>query len=59
MTWARLPMSTNWKNTNYDSIFVIIDRLKKMLRNELVQIPIDASWLPDSIDLDSVLTSKS
>ena len=32
-TWARLPMSTHWENTSYNSIFVIID-----LHNELVQI---------------------
>ena len=43
-------MSTDWKDTSYDSILIIVDRLKKMLRNEPVQIPIDVSRLPNSID---------
>ena len=39
------------RQANYDSILVV-DRLKKMLRNESVQIPIDAPRLPDSIVRD-------
>ena len=38
------------RQVNYDSILVIVDRLKKILRDEPVQIPIDAPRLPDSID---------
>ena len=47
------------RQANYDSI-LIVDRLKKILRDEPVQIPIDAPRLPDSIvsDRDSVFTSK-
>ena len=55
-----LPIPTHrWKVTSYDSI-LIVDRLKKILCDEPVQIPIDAPRLPDSIvsDWDSVFTSK-
>ena len=45
-TQAGLPMSIDWKNTNYDSILIVVDRLKKMLRDGPVQIPIDAPRLP-------------
>ena len=34
-------MSTDWKNTSYDSILLIVD-----IRNQPVQIRIDASRLP-------------
>ena len=44
-TWMGLPMSTDWKDTSYDSILVVIDRLKKILRNKPVQITIDAPAL--------------
>ena len=46
-------------SSNYNSILIIVNRLKKMLRNKLVQIPIDASQLSNSIAWDSVLTFKS
>ena len=46
MTWAGLPMSTDWKGTSYNSIFVIIGRLTKMIQYKPVQIPIDAPRLP-------------
>ena len=42
---------------NYNLIFVI-DRLKMMLHDEPMQIPIDVPRLPDTIDWVSVLTSK-
>ena len=32
-TWVKLPISTNWKDTSYDLILVIVD-----LYNELIQI---------------------
>lgn len=37
-----LFISTNWKGNSYDSIFVIIDRLTKMVHYELVQTIINA-----------------
>ena len=60
MTWTRLSMSIDWKDTSYDSILIVVDRLTKMVYSELVQIPINAPRLPDSIvsDKDSVFTSK-
>ena len=42
------------RQVNYELILVIVD-----LHDEPVQIPIDTPWLPDSIDWDSVLISKS
>ena len=39
-TRARLPMFTNWKNTSYNSIFLIVG-----LYDQLLQIRIDASRL--------------
>ena len=41
------------KATSYNSMLFIVG-----LHDEPVQIPIDAPWLPNSIDWDSVLTSK-
>ena len=53
MTWAGLPMSTNWKDTShnsggirdlrwkstsYDSILVVVDRLTKMVHSEPAQM---------------------
>ena len=38
-------MSIDQKNTSYDSILIVVDRLKKILRNEPVQITIDAPAL--------------
>ena len=71
---TRLPIFTNWKDNNYNSILVVIDRLTKMVHYELVQTTINVSgvaeviidviiWyhgLYDSIvsDWGSVLTSK-
>ena len=40
-----LPISTNWKRENYDSILVIIDWLIKIVYYELVKIIIDTSGL--------------
>ena len=37
------------RQVNYKSILVVIDQLKKMLRDEPVQIPIDIPRLPNSI----------
>ena len=37
-----LPISTNWKEDNYDSILVIVDRLTKMVHYKPVKITIDA-----------------
>ena len=69
-----LPLFTNWKGDNYDSILLVIDRLTKMVHYELVKITINAPglaeviidevvWhhdLPDSIvtDRGSLYTSK-
>ena len=69
-----LPISTDWKGDNYDSILVIVDRLTKMVHYEPVKITIDAPGLaeviinvvvqhhglPDSIvtDQGSFFTSK-
>ena len=60
MTWTGLPMSIDRKDTSYDSILIVVDRLTKMVYSEPVQIPINAPRLPDSIvsDKDSVFTSK-
>ena len=41
----RLPISTDWKWDNYDSILVIVDRLTKMVHYEPVKIIIDAPGL--------------
>ena len=69
-----LPVSTYWKGESFDSILVIVDRLKKMVYHEPVKVTIDASGLaeviidvvvrhhslPDSIvsDQGSIFTSK-
>ena len=69
-----LPISTDWKGDNYDSILVVVDCLIKMVHYKLVQTTIDATgvakviidvivWhygLPNSIvsDQGSVFTSK-
>ena len=55
-----LPIPTHcWKGTSYDLILVV-DRLKKILCDEPVQMSIDAPWLLDSIvsDWDLVFNSK-
>ena len=38
-------MPTDWKDTSYNSIFVVIDRLTKMVYYEPMQITIDAPAL--------------
>ena len=37
-----LPISTDWKGDNYDSILVIIDQLTKMVYYKPVKVTIDA-----------------
>ena len=44
-----LPVSTDWKGESYNSIFVIIDRLTKIVHYEPVKIMIDASGLAEII----------
>ena len=62
---TRLPISTDWKGENYDLIFVIIDRLTKMVHYKPVKITIDAPDLAEVIInvvvryhnlLDSIIT---
>ncbi len=68
-----LPVSTNWKGEIYDSIFVIVKRLTKMVYYKPVKVTINAPasaeviievvvrlYGLDSIirDWDSVFTSK-
>lgn len=40
-----LPFSINWKGETYDSIFVIVDILMKIVYYELVKVTIDAHGL--------------
>ena len=40
-----LPVSTNWKGENYDSILVIVDWLTKMIHYKPVKVIIDAPRL--------------
>ena len=44
-----LPLSADWKNNNYDSILVIIDRWTKMVHYELIKVTIDAPGLAEVI----------
>ena len=44
-----LPISTDWKGTNYNLILVIVDRLTKMVYYEPVQITIHAPGLAEVI----------
>ena len=44
-----LPISTNWKRDNHNSILDIIDRLIKMVHYEPVKINIDAPGLAEVI----------
>ena len=39
-------MSTDWKNTSYDSILVVVDRLTKMVHSKPAQM-IDAPGLAE------------
>ena len=49
-----LPVSTDWKGENYDSILVIVDWLTKIVHYELVKVTIDAPGLAEVI-LDMVV----
>ena len=62
-----LPILTDWKGDNYDSILVIVDRLTKMVHNKPVKITINAPGLAEVIiDVvvrhyglsDSIVTDK-
>ena len=62
-----LPISTNWKEDNYDSILVIIDRLTKMVHYKPIKIIINAPGLAEVIIdvvirhhglFDSIVTDK-
>ena len=71
---TKLPKSKDWRRVEYDSIFVIVNRLTKMvhyklvlttldaeqLAGELIEIVIKYHGLPDSIvtDQGSLFTSK-
>ena len=63
-----LPISTNWKRDNYNSILVIINRLTKMVHYKPVKITINTVGLAEVIidvvvyhhDLfDSIVINKS
>ena len=49
-----LPLSTDWKNNNYNSILVIIDQLTKMVHYKLVKVTINTLGLAEVI-IDVVL----
>ena len=62
-----LPILTNWKRDNYDSILVIVDWLIKIVYYKPVKITIDAPGLAEVIIdivvhhhglLDSIMTDK-
>ena len=44
-----LPVLTDWKRDSYDSIFVIVNRLTKMVHYKLVKVTIDDSGLAEVI----------
>ena len=44
-----LPISIDWKEDNYDSIFVIVNRPTKMVHYKLVKVIIDAPGLVEVI----------
>ena len=63
-----LPISTDWKENSYDSIFIIVDQLMKMVHYELVKITINVPRLAEIIInvvvghhglFDSLLTNKN
>ena len=49
-----LPLFADWKGNSYDSILVIVNRLTKMMHNELVKVTIDIPGLAEVI-LDMVV----
>ena len=49
-----LPISTDWKGNSYDSIFVVVDRLTKMIYYKPLQTTIDAPGVAEVI-LDIIL----
>ena len=49
-----LPISTDWKGDSYDSIFISVNWLKKMVHYELVKIILDALGLAEVI-IDGVV----
>ena len=51
---TELSISNNWKEKSYDSIFVIVNWLIKMVHYELVKVTIDALRLAEVI-LDMVV----
>lgn len=44
-----LSLSANWKGKNYNLVLVIVDRLTKMVYNELVKVTMDALKLVEII----------
>ncbi len=44
-----LPILANWKDDNYDSILVIVDRLMKMVHYVPVKVTIDVPGLAEVI----------
>ena len=44
-----LLLSANWKSNNYDFIFIIDNRLTKMVDYELIKITIDALRIAEVI----------
>ena len=44
-----LPISTDWKTNNYNSILVIVNRLTKMIHSKLVKVTINAPGLAEVI----------
>ena len=44
-----LPILTNWKRDSYNSIFVIINQLTKMVYYEPIKVIIDVSGLAEVI----------
>ena len=63
-----LQVSTDWKDKNYNSILIIVDRLTKMVYYKPVKITIDASGLAEVIiDVvvwyhglpDSIITNRN
>ena len=53
-----LPLSTDWKSDNYDSIFVIVNWLTKMVHYKPVKVTIDALG-PAKVILDVLIQHHS